>query len=256
MSKHSSRITEMELHAYVDGLLDADRIELIEQYLAENPDKAEELQTWKNQNQAINSLFEPAAREPIPDRLKPETVWLSQKESAIRWKSIAAAITLFAIGSTTGWFGRELASPNTAQALTFAEQAINAHSVFAVEVRHPVEVSADEQTHLVGWLSNRLGKPISAPNLESQGFNLIGGRLLPAREGPAAQFMYEDASGRRITLYAVSNKSEQLAAFRFFKEADYSAFYWLDTDISYAIVGNVSRDDLKELATDIYQQLT
>ena len=40
----------------------------------------------------------------------------------------------------------------------FARQAVLAHVVYSPEVRHPVEVRAAQQEHLVQWLSKRLGR--------------------------------------------------------------------------------------------------
>jgi anti-sigma factor RsiW len=37
------------------------------------------------------------------------------------------------------------------------DDAIAAHRTFSVETRHPVEVGAYEEAHLVQWLSKRLG---------------------------------------------------------------------------------------------------
>ena len=45
------------------------------------------------------------------------------------------------------------------------------------------------------WLSKRLGRPLVVPDLAAVGFRLMGGRLLPAEDGPAAQFMYETGKG-------------------------------------------------------------
>ena len=78
---------------------------------------------------------------------------------------------------------------------------IDAHRLYSVEVRHPVEVAADDEAHMSTWLSRRLGKSIKPPPLAGAGFRLVGGRLLPADGKPAAQFMYENAAGQRLTLY-------------------------------------------------------
>ena len=83
----------------------------------------------------------------------------------------------------------------------FVRDAVIAHAVFVPEVRHPVEVTAKDEAHLVQWLTRRLGAPVKAPVLQAEGFRLLGGRLLSGTEAPRAQFMYEDANGRRLTLY-------------------------------------------------------
>lgn len=80
-------------------------------------------------------------------------------------------------------------------------QARYAHTVYAPEVCHPVEVTAAEQTHLVHWLSKRLGRTLKVPNLSAQGYELVGGRLLPGDTGARAQFMFQNGAGTRLTLY-------------------------------------------------------
>lgn len=83
------------------------------------------------------------------------------------------------------------------------------------DAAHPVEVKATEQDHLVQWLSNRLGQSIKAPDLTGFGFRLMGGRVLPAAaSGVAAQLMYDDDHGTRLTLYLRNGKNGD-TAYRF-----------------------------------------
>ena len=61
----------------------------------------------------------------------------------------------------------------------WARRAAIAHVVYSPEVRHPVEVAANEEAHLVRWLSKRLGIQLKVPHLGALGYSLVGGRLLP-----------------------------------------------------------------------------
>jgi anti-sigma factor RsiW len=128
--------------------------------------------------------------------------------------------------------------------------------VYAPEVRHPVEVDAKEQEHLVKWLSKRLALNLKVPLLTGEGFELLGGRLLPGPEGPVAQFMYQDAGGKRLTLYVSKpNRSDTLSAFRFAQEGPVSVFYWIDRDCGYALSGELDRATLTRVAGTVYKQL-
>jgi hypothetical protein len=101
------------------------------------------------------------------------------------------------------------------------------HAVYSPEVRHPVEVGAAEQEHLVNWLSKRLGAKLRAPLLTREGYELVGGRLLPGDSGAVAQFMYQDAKGKRLTLYVSRLAAENRdTAFRFSQEDKVAVFYW------------------------------
>ena len=136
------------------------------------------------------------------------------------------------------------------------------HAVFTPEVRHPVEVAAADEAHLVAWLSKRLDAPLVVPHLGEAGWNLLGGRLLPAELGPVAQFMYQDAQGRRLTL-AVSHPKRDFgpgakgdlpgAAFRIAEENGNTVFYWIDAGYAYALTGRLARAEMTELAGRVYR---
>jgi anti-sigma factor RsiW len=170
------------------------------------------------------------------------------------WWQAAAAVLLLAVGGAAGWILRGEAPPGfTPPDLT--HNAISAHSIYVRERRHAVEVEAKEEKHLVRWLSKRLGQPIRMPNLLTLGYRLVGGRLLPDDGKPAAQFMYENDKGSRLTIYVRRNVESREMAFRFVSEKDVSAFYWLDENFAYALVGDLSREGLHEAAKIIHREL-
>jgi anti-sigma factor RsiW len=138
----------------------------------------------------------------------------------------------------------------------FVRAAAVAHRVYVPEVRHPVEVSGDERGHLVAWLSKRLGTQLAAPDLTGEGFELVGGRLLPGERGPSAQFMYQDAQGVRITLYASRGEGEPATtAFRFEQAGAVQSFYWIDRGLGYVLTGELPRERLSRVATEVYRAL-
>jgi anti-sigma factor RsiW len=141
--------------------------------------------------------------------------------------------------------------------MVLARRAAVAHAVYSPEVRHPVEVGADDEQHLVTWLSKRLGAKVRAPKLDEVGMSLVGGRLLPGDSGPVALFMYQSQNGRRLTLYmrteAASNRE---TAFRYVRENNVGVFYWIDREMGYALSSaDLSKDELLRLANLVYKQL-
>jgi anti-sigma factor RsiW len=138
-----------------------------------------------------------------------------------------------------------------------ARRAAIAHATYSPEVRHPVEVGAADEAHLVAWLSKRLGVQVRAPKLDDVGMSLVGGRLLPGETGPVAQFMYQSPNGRRLTLYVRQEHSTNSeTAFRYAREHDVGVFYWIDRDRGYAIAsGDLNRDELLKVADLVYKQL-
>ena len=167
----------------------------------------------------------------------------------------AAALALVVVGGAAGWWLHG-AVPDRTPAALFVRQTTIAHAVYTPEVRHPVEVTADQEAHLVKWLSKRLEAPLIAPSLGAAGYALVGGRLLPASEGPAALFMYESERGERMTLY-VQSPGEDVpeTAFRYEHDGGIGVFYWIDRPLSYAISGEMDRARLLRLAQAVYDQI-
>ena len=136
----------------------------------------------------------------------------------------------------------------------FTADALEAYRLYAVEVRHPVEVPGDERPHLVQWLSKRLGSPLRAPELEKMGLKLVGGRLLPGPTGASAFFMYEGPSGERFTLYC-GHTSDRETALRYTAGDQNAAYYWVDRNLAYVLSGPAERDKLHEIAQAAYDQI-
>jgi anti-sigma factor RsiW len=134
----------------------------------------------------------------------------------------------------------------------FAQRADIAYAVYAPEQRHAVEVAASQEDHLVTWLSKRLNRSLTIPSLHEYGFELVGGRLLPGEDGPAAQFMYQNASGERLTLYMTSStgKRREEYAIRMLRDGTRRTFYWTTEQAGYALSGQIGEAKLRAITFD------
>lgn len=246
----SSSIGEIDLHAYVDGQMDAGRRAEVEAYLAAHAEAAATVQALRMQNLTLHTLYDGVLNEPVPLRLD-NTV-----RSWHRPRAIAAGIVWLAFGLAAGWIARGW-TPAPAGSAVFAQKALAAHVLYAAEKRHPVEVPAEQEAHLVAWLSKRLDAPIRAPSLQDQGFSLLGGRLLPGEENaPLAQFMYETVDGERLTLTVKhAARSQPEAGFKLLERDGNSVFYWIDRDYGYALSGNIGKQRMLTVAHAIDAQL-
>ena len=208
----------------------------------------------KSLSQALHQLYDPVLEEPVPQRLR-------ARRSNWRAPALAAGWLLLGIciGAVASWqwhASRASVAPQ-AEVPSFVKRAAMAHATYSPEVRHPVEVGADQEEHLVTWLSKRLGAQVRAPKLEAIGYSLVGGRLLPGDNGPVAHFMYQTEKGRRITLYVRTDAAENReTAFRYAAEGNVKVFYWIDRKLGYSISSaDIGKDDLLKIANAVYQQL-
>lgn len=269
---HSAPWTLSEVSALVDGELSpADRTRVLA-LVAHDPEAAEQLAAICAQTEQIRQLNTTLLTESVPESLvavvrSGQTRQSSANAQSWRWSAMAAGVALaFGAGWLTQsqWSGATVALQAQGRASQeFGRQAALAHVAFAPEVRHPVEVAAADEKHLVQWLSKRLGRPVSVPNLNPLGYELMGGRLLPGTVGARAQFMYQNALGTRLTLYlgaiepgaSGGDALDAQTAFKFGTSGDVSTFYWIDKGFGCAMSGPLSRDALMAVAKAVYQQI-
>jgi anti-sigma factor RsiW len=252
MVDRDAPILEPELHAYVDGELPAERRAAVEAWLAANPQDAARVAAWRAQADLINARYAGITQEPIPTRLDVERIARRER----RWPRLAAAavVAAFVLGGLAGWFGRETWAGGVGGTRVFTTDAIDAHKLYVVEGRHPVEVAGSERAHLVQWLSKRLGYDVRAPDLGAIGLKLVGGRLLPGASGAgAALLMYEGPSGERFTIYCARAQSPE-TALRYQVAGSVAAFYWVDDNRGFVVSGPADRDRLLKVAQSVYDQ--
>ncbi|MBI1771180.1 MAG: anti-sigma factor [Burkholderiales bacterium] len=266
-------ISEADLHAYVDGQLSAVRLAEVENYLQANPAEQEKVSAWRRQNIDLHALFDAVVDEPVPTRLSSifTPIAVAANQPVWGWRHLVAGIAIAFFSAGSGWWLHAhsdasvmLAQTNaqkngingTHSAAGFAHQAAVAHLVYSPDARRPVEVGAEQEEQLVAWLSRRMGSPMRAPKLGKLSYELVGGRLLPGGTGPVAQFMYQDATGQRLTLY-VSNDQVQNkdTGFKFLQDGKVNVFYWVDGKFGYALSGSISKAELARISNAVYEQL-
>ncbi|MCW5655755.1 anti-sigma factor [Hydrogenophaga sp.] len=272
-------LTDAEIHALVDGQVPAAERAALESRLAHDTAGRERFTAWEAQRQALRGLYRDLHDDhDVPEPMRDAVLRMADTRQRAaqwqRWGGLAAGVLL---AFAAGWLARAQWSNTATERLArhtqpasplpvFARDAALAHAVFSAEKRHPVEVSAADQTHLVQWLSRRTGRELKVPNLSTLGYELVGGRLLPGDAGARAQFMFQDTQGVRITLYLgalseppggqpASPLTSKETAFRFTDEGPVPGFYWVDQGFGYALSGPLSRAALMTLAEAVYRQL-
>jgi anti-sigma factor RsiW len=251
MVDNNTPVTEYELHAYVDGELPADRRESVEVWLAAHPEEAARVAAWSSQAEAIRARHGDVIDEPIPDRLTFKHIARKQRS----WGAIAtaAAMAAFVIGGLAGWMAHGASAAAPSEVELFNIEALGAHRLYIGEVRHPIEVKAEEN-HLLPWLSRRVGTTLRTPDFSAFDLKLLGGRLLPGIHGPAALFMYEGASGERFTIYC-SRINGSRTAFRYSSNGNFGAVYWIEGGYGWVVSGPMDKDRLKAVANSAYDQI-
>lgn len=238
-------IDAAKLGAYLDGELPEAERAAVRAYIERDSQAQACIDAWRAQKAALRALCKPLDDDNTSVIvLRPRISWLRRFALAAGWLLTAGGAGLLA-----GALSSQVTP--SARADTFARRADIAYAVYTPEVRHPVEVAGSDEPHLVAWLSKRLDRRLSAPSLQEYGYTLIGGRLLPGDgKSPAAQFMYENRAGTRLTLYITRTSSNE-SAVRALHEGDRNTLYWVANRTGYALSGTMPDAKLRAIAVDV-----
>jgi len=243
-------IGEDDLQAWQDRRLPPERAAVVEAYLATHPDVAQRFRRYAEQEVQLASALSAKLEEPIPSRLRIVAIAARRRRRlATVLGRVAAALLLVAAGAAGEWYVGFRSRPEPLGTAT--ANAVAAFHTFSVEVRHPVEVRAEDGPNLAQWLSNRLDRAITPPNLSPEGFRLMGGRLLPTAGMPAAQLMYDDDHGTRLTVY-VQPMGIDGEEFRLTRQGDVRTVYWAERRLALAVTGRTSDAVLMAVARRVH----
>jgi anti-sigma factor RsiW len=249
-------ITEDDLHAYVDRVLEPERQAEVAAYLGDHPDVAKRVAAFTDQRDLLRAALAPIAEEPLPPELNLSRIieQRARRPSIVRWAM--AAMLLLSIGGAGGWAMRGALQASPEGLVALAQEATASYNVYAPDRVRPVEVRASDAAQLVEWVSTRLHRPVKVPDLSTSGYRLMGGRLVATEHGPAAMFMYDDDRGSRIVvLTRPMSSADQNAPMTSQSRSDVGGFAWADDGVGYSLVGHAAPESLRSIANEVRKQV-
>jgi anti-sigma factor RsiW len=254
MSEPGSPVSEEDLHAYVDGRLDAERRDAVDRYLRHHPEVAADVTTDISQRNALREAFRAYAASPTPPQLNlSRLVEERLRRRRAPWRIAAAILLAFGVGTGGGmWFGSR---PLTGISAVAQEAAIS-YAVYAVDQRRPVEIPAEQQMDMTRWLSKRLNRQVAPPELSTLGYELLGGRLAASPHGPAALFVYANAQGKRLILYVrPMAENTETTAIKAVDVNEMDGCAWIDRGVGYSLIADEDYAHLLELSQHVKLEL-
>jgi anti-sigma factor RsiW len=257
MNMPSTRITDDDLHAYVDHLLDPERAQAVALHLTTHPEPAKRVNAYCAQRDALQGALAWRASEPIPATLRLSALLEARlARQRASWRIAASVALALGLGGTGGWFLRGAAAPSVSSGLVeLAREAVASHMVFAADARRPVELWATQRDDLARWLSNRLNRPVSPPDLSAVGFNLMGGRLVATERGPAGLFMYDNEAGKRLSIFVRPMSVGQTSKLVQADTGSVDGYEWVTKGVGYMVLGPEATGELRGIAEDVMKQV-
>ncbi len=254
MRNTAEKPDDHELQAYVDGQLTPEEAAAIEARLAESPEDAAAVADYLEQNRLIREVADGLTPTVVDLRTADLQRRLARRLEGRRWRlpawvrQAAAAVVLV----SAGWFAHDQYAKIDASTPYYVAEAAGAHRVFADDAFRPVEFTPDANDAVLEWAAVKFGHPVAIPTLESLGLDLVGSRLHGTAEGPIAQFIYEDAGGKRLSVIVAPHPPD-VPEYRFTMAsfADTKVGYWSDARLDYAVVAETSAPQIEAVAAEI-----
>jgi anti-sigma factor RsiW len=251
MTADGQPIGESDLHAYVDGLLDADRKKSVEAYLAEHSEWAARVSAWQSGRDKLRRAFALESESSVPASLN--IARLLELRADRRWAParVAAGLVLaLATGAAAGWMARGAQTPTGLTGLTL--QAASVHRMFASDPGFPATFRAADMADLVAYLGQRFGRPITPPDLSRSGYRLMGTRIVATEEGAGCIFVYEGDIGSRISLFMRPMHDQDFnAVMRPVDAGGMSGFAWARRGLGFSLVSSTPLPDLHSVAQTV-----
>ncbi|QTN34725.1 anti-sigma factor family protein [Cognatishimia activa] len=247
------RNIEEKISAYLDNQMsEADRA-AFEVEMDGNPELVARIERWS----ATEQLF--ASSIPTPsDAHLDALLSASTAANTNRWPGlrIAAMLVVFAFGGVGGYgLSQFTTNPQTTIIVQATMGATNSHRVFAAEKRHAVEVTADETEHLQTWLADRMGREMTVPNLSAFGLTFLGGRMLPFDDRAAAQYMYETADGKRVTLFMTRLDQDENTDVQVLEDQGLTSLRWQSGEWVFILTAPLEQQQLAPMQVEVRDTL-
>lgn len=235
---------EADIHAYVDGRLDATDAARMDVWLQQHPQRAEEIRRWQRDAQqlrvGLGGLPDAAGRSSLDPRMI-----RARRRHRTRARMAMAAMLVVALG--IGGFGGWQVRGRTVSASTTAPMAdaLQAYRMFALNRHRPFDVTSRQPGDMQTWLDRHFDHATRLPDLGKAGFRPVGARLIATASGPAAMVLYENRQGSAISFYIrTPSPTHGILPHGQRREGQLAAAYWSGQGYNYALVSRADAPDV------------
>lgn len=252
-------VLEDELHALVDGRLAPERRGEVQAWLETHPEAQARVKGWAADREALRAALAPVESEPVPPALNLRRMASGRRRGApaFGWREAAAVALALCTGGAVGWGVRGVTLPPPRDAAAISREATMSFRTFARDPVRPVELAAAERPELVSWISGRLHRRVSPPDLAAAGYRLLGGRIVPTARGPGGLFLYQGSGDDRLAVYVrPMTRAHLRLPMRDHGDGELGDVAWADDGLGFSVVGRAPSGALRALAEAVRRQAT
>jgi anti-sigma factor RsiW len=247
MSGKDARMSSEDLAAYLDGEMTPQRRAEMVRHLENSPEDAARLEKWRRKDMALRiglSQLAKAGEQDVIRRLRQHRG--ENYRPVRRWAQAAVVLLGIALGAGAWWL-REEQNSNTE--LTYA--AATAY-LAGTATLVPASNAADRD-QLAENIAAHLGVRVAPPDLSKFGFKLAGGQLLSNSDHPAAQLIYVDARGRRISCFFKRIDTDRESNWEYGKAEGVPGIHRVGERLGWVVLGDLPVSELQQIAEATYK---
>jgi anti-sigma factor RsiW len=231
---------ELQLNVYCDGELDLASAAAFERRLAED----ETLRAEYTRLMSLRQMFRSFPQSDVPAGLQARILSTLDAERPNRIKALRQRSWSFQALAAAAVFGAVISSSVMMTIERFDQREDVASQVVAGHIRsllapQPFDVASSDRHTVKPWFTARLPESPEVPDLATQGFALLGGRVDVIGHDPVATIVYRHAAHTvsLTTLRPGQSVSDQAVA-------GYNVRSWSDADFTYVAVSDLPAADL------------
>ena len=220
----SEDFSELDLHAYVDGELDAERRFAVESYLSDHPPLAAKVMDELRRRTALRLL--------AYDRSSPSASAVRQAadlptRSGRLFKRGGALFAGLAIASACAFLLIPRKPPS------YVDMAVASHRVAMIRAKMPSQIEAP-RLDAREILSNTQIKLPALP----RAWHVTDVQVFPTKGGPALLVAVRTMEGQNLSIFALHQRSSAPEIPDAVRAGRQSVAYWRQGDMSYALTGD------------------
>lgn len=257
------RPDDATLMAYVDGELDEAAAAAVDRAVAADPVLAQQVHVLRESTAALKAAFNGPLHEPVPERLlaplgaqraKPWRSWRTSR--AFRPLAMAAAIGAVIVGGMAFYANSSYELPYQVVARpqgNWLNTVANYHSLYTRTAQRDerllVDVNAEDLAYLESWFGKRLKRDVRLPDLQDQGFQIQGGRVMFVESLPAAQFFYKAVNAEDIVSMTIAQTRRPDVRWTADKRNGLHMIYWRKNGYAYIFTTAADKHVLHNVAS-------